>query len=739
MAVIDPQRPGVYIEEIPLFPPSVAGVSTAVPAFIGYTFNDNNVFTPIRITNFLEFKTIFGGPPPLNYKIGIDNNPSNQEDIDAAKQYILYYAVKMFFQYGDSPCYIVSTGTFLDSDGRTCKTSLKVDDFDNALKELRKYDEPTIIVIPDAISLINANHDTNTSYADYKSIISNALKMCEDLKDRFVIVDVAQRPKNNPTVTTSYDDFRKSGVNPDNLKYGAAYFPYLLTSFNYELDETKIEIDKNATSTPIDIYGLRIYYIGSSGKIPQIEIIQQCLSVSTKVDTDILFLYIKGIGDGVSASNLAEPIKKVAGFEAYPIGDGSMMFTDSTKFIADHFWFITDANGLCIKANLQGSTPPLVVFSEDTKIRFETEPSTNKLIVFLPAIDQSATEVIAQWNNLPIEFDRLGFTLSLMGTGETKVAVKNAPKRLQVFRNALADGVSLDSNGILIGYSGVSTIGAPVLKRFNFIITDTPATPKLTIAGYGENGVAPTSITDAWKEEKHPSFKVEPVDDTILSAGSSQTLYDLKTSDNKRYNAILAKLMPDRVVLPPSSSIAGIYAKVDRERGVWKAPANVGLTGVVGPSIKITDEEHNNLNLDPNSGKSINAIRNYTGKGTLVMGARTLAGNDNEWRYINVRRLFNMVEESVKKATEAFLFEPNNITTWLKVKGMIESYLYGLWQRGALTGSTPEQAYFVNVGLGKTMTAQEILEGKLNVEIGMAAVRPAEFIILRFSHKMQEA
>ncbi len=98
-----------------------------------------------------------------------------------------------------------------------------------------------------------------------------------------------------------------------------------------------------------------------------------------------------------------------------------------------------------------------------------------------------------------------------------------------------------------------------------------------------------------------------------------------------------------------------------------------------------------------------------------------------------------MIEESCKKATLFAVFEPNDQTTWLKVKGMIESYLFGLWKRGAIAGPQPDSAYFVNVGLGETMTSQDVLEGRMIVEIGVAAVRPAEFIIVRFSHKMQEA
>lgn len=205
------------------------------------------------------------------------------------------------------------------------------------------------------------------------------------------------------------------------------------------------------------------------------------------------------------------------------------------------------------------------------------------------------------------------------------------------------------------------------------------------------------------------------------------------------YQQVSAALAATRIILPPSAAIAGVYASVDRDRGVWKAPANVSIASVIGPVIKITNKVQDGLNVDVTAGKSINAIRAFTGKGTLVWGARTLAGNDNEWRYVPVRRLFIMIEESAQKATSFAVFEPNDATTWLKVKGMIESFLYGLWERGALAGPTPAAAYFVHVGLGKTMTTQDILEGRLNVAIGIAAVRPAEFIILKFSHKLQEA
>ena len=185
--------------------------------------------------------------------------------------------------------------------------------------------------------------------------------------------------------------------------------------------------------------------------------------------------------------------------------------------------------------------------------------------------------------------------------------------------------------------------------------------------------------------------------------------------------------------------MAGIYARVDRERGVWKTPANVSVNRVREPGLPISSQDQKGLNIDANSGKSINAIRQFAGKGTLVWGARTLAGNDNEWRYIPVRRLFIFIEESIEKATEFVVFEPNDAKTWLRVKSMIENFLVKLWRDGAMAGATPDEAFFVKVGLGQTMTPRDILEGRMIVEVGLAAVRPAEFIILKFSHKLQES
>ena len=233
---------------------------------------------------------------------------------------------------------------------------------------------------------------------------------------------------------------------------------------------------------------------------------------------------------------------------------------------------------------------------------------------------------------------------------------------------------------------------------------------------------------------------VDVIIDTDATA-VTHTLNTLKTTniDLEAYYASLNAIKKLSPTLPPSPAIAGIYASVDGSRGVWKAPANVSINSVYETIDFISDAEQGDMNIDPTSGKSVNAIRAFNGKGILVWGARTLDGNSNEWKYVPVRRFFIMVEESAKKATFPFVFEPNDANTWVKVRAMLENYLTLLWRQGALAGAKPEHAFFVKCGLGQTMTAQDILEGRLIIEIGMAAVRPAEFIILRFMHKMQES
>lgn len=470
------KTPGVYIKEISKFPPSIATVDTAIPAFIGYTLKhtlngEDLTNKAIRIKSLIEFESIFGGACNEKFSATLITEDTVDKisavSMNSTFTYRMYYSLRLYFANGGGSCYIISVGGY--SATPTIDHSLLA----AGLAPLAKEDEPTLILFPDAISITGAG-----AVANFYNLYINALQQCADLGDRFAICDIYQgnldfqTPGGTNVINDASDGFR-TNIGNNNLKYGAAYYPWLKTTYNFSYDET-----------------------------------------------------------------------------AVTVSGGSM-----------------------------------------------------------------------------------------------------------------------------------------------------------------------------------------PASTTMKNATESKSLFHL---NNALYNELKNEINKNLVTLGAACAMAGVYARVDATRGVWKAPANVSLTEVMNTTVLIDDAAQALLNVD-STGKSVNAIRPFTGKGIMVWGARTLAGNDNEWRYIPVRRYYNMVEESTKKASGQFVFEPNDANTWVKVRTMIENFLTLQWRSGAMAGSKPEEAFFVKVGLGETMTPQDILEGRMIVEIGMAVVRPAEFIILKFSHKMQEA
>lgn len=215
---------------------------------------------------------------------------------------------------------------------------------------------------------------------------------------------------------------------------------------------------------------------------------------------------------------------------------------------------------------------------------------------------------------------------------------------------------------------------------------------------------------------------------------ADKVLQHLSTS----YQLLLKSIMDNMNLMGPSAAMAGLYTSTDNNDGVWKAPANIGVQSTVKPAIAIDHAEQEELNM-PVNGKSVCAIRAFVGRGNLVWGARTLDGNSNDWRYINVRRTMIFLEQSVKEAAKAYVFAPNDSSTWTNVKSMINNFLFGIWKQGGLVGSKPADAYVVNVGLGNTMTGDDILNGIMRVSVKVAVSHPAEFIEITFQQKMQES
>lgn len=336
----------------------------------------------------------------------------------------------------------------------------------------------------------------------------------------------------------------------------------------------------------------------------------------------------------------------------------------------------------------------LIVFPEGQKLPADTD---------LYTLQSSALNLCADINLQ----DRFCI-LDLYNTGESIKTSNDLTTATTAFRTNIAP--TLDES---LNYG--AAYFPNLISKYSFSIDETTTTLTQKVS---KSGGAPAA----------GPFDGKPLSDLNNTATGDLALYN-------RIEKVLNSQFP--MVLPPSPAMAGIYCSVDATRGIWKSPANVAVQSTVGPVCKISDEMQADMNVNPATGKSINAIRAFTGKGTLVWGGRTLLGNDNNWRYISVRRFYIMVEKSVKLAAFRFVFEPNDANTWVRVRAMIENYLTNLWRLGALAGAKPEQAFYVRVGLGLTMTFDDVLNGKLIIEIGMAPVRPAEFIILRFTQIQQ--
>ncbi len=649
------KTPGVYVEEIPKFPPSIAAVETAIPAFIGYTEkaekNGESILgKPTRIESIAEYEQIFGGAPPQDVDVILDGN-NNFVRGEAAAKFFLYDSLRLFYANGGGKCYIVSVGGYsADPDKAVIEPGILA---------LEQEDEPTIILLPDAAGLAAAS--------EMYDLQKTALAQCNKLMDRITVCDL---PKSDPKPSdfkTIVDDFRgKIGINY--LKYGSAYGPWINTSLPRQVWHKNMKLFRDGTPpSPLALESLTS-------------------------DTEII--------------GKIEELKN------------------------------TEASILAISNPFMGETPEDVLrkaLDDYNAVRSAASPTNDDLEAELQKISA-------------VTFDLIGM-IQAEYAGNAPQAVKKSIDDFlnnQAWKDSIANLVA--HHKALAGIiDSIDTTSDNFDNSAHLIDRTLPtdygdkwiqAVPILTLTGtVPENADTVRDAAQAAALEAIAFYRFVQSNMAALE----KTLNESLLSSFGKFKELSVKAGAALNLLPPSGAIAGVYAATDRDRGVWKAPANVSLNAVISPAVKLNQEQQGEYNIDVNAGKSVNIIREFTGKGTLVWGARTLAGNDNEWRYVNVRRFFNFVEESVKKATEQFVFEPNDANTWVRVQAMIENFLNTLWRQGALQGIKPEHAYYVAVGLGKTMTALDILEGRMIIEIGMAAVRPAEFIILKFSHKMAES
>lgn len=705
------KTPGVFTEEINLLPPSVAPVATAVPAFIGYTQNDRGEapnglrYRPTRVATLLEYRQLFedettapnapGGFVPHHHLVVVDatdglqailpKNSGDPDDETTVRRFHLYNALRLYFANGGGPCYIVSVGSYSDTialgDGTTAGLR-------RGLNALEKYDEPTILLSPDAVELP----------ADQLGAFqAAALQQGAKLKDRFVVMDLRDGFKKATPGNDPVQIFRDN-IGTQALNYGAVYHPWLVGAF--------------APSLRLD--GLRIFRAGPPLTDIKTAAGLQNIGLTPGLPPETVAYYQSLVTAYFDRNAEVQAIG--AQYVSLPAG---MALTNPARIAYQQIVrrFLDDA-GLTTLAQLRSAFLGVVRFLQDSALVFQrlddaaTHPSFVVPLNILRSqaeLRQAITHIISLEKNTDI-------LNNLMPAGR-----------------ALADvhaDYSILNNTSWVNWPGATQTVDQIAAESTIVV------PSVTVA---------TFKARAQEALSHPVFAdranavLRAVDQLFKAVALGREVAENQLfSNHPWFRGLAARFAREVSLTPPSGAVAGVYATVDRVSGVWKAPANVSLRDISGPAFKIDDLEQGDLNVH-STGKSINAIRTFTGKGTLVWGARTLSGNDNEWRYVPVRRFFLFAEESIKKASEPFVFEPNDANTWVRVKAMIENFLTVQWRAGALAGSTPEKAFYVKLGLGETMTSLDVLEGRMIVEIGLAVVRPAEFIILRFTHKMQES
>ncbi len=837
------KTPGVYVEEITKFPPSVASVETAIPAFIGYTKKaERNGETlknvPTSIKSFLEFEQYFGGPPPRDVIVRLNSGNQYVRTERRGTPYLLYDSMRLFYDNGGGVCYVVSVGNFTEAPSKGNDTTGIL----GGLKALEKYDEPTLIVSPDSVSL-------NTDLYDFQQ---QAIAQCNKLQDRFLICDLLKNDEDiaGQTFVERIAAFRNNvGIN--NLKYSAAYTPWLRTSIaaGLKFRDTVFALDDGSTPNAVSSLALFTSLTNSPALLQLIYDLSNSIAAVNLINSKILpggGLVAAGITDlDAQLRKLLNDFLIIYNNPARPIADCTVplqaIYSKIRDILHTIIKVIYDTLPVVVPALLAPSVSQSVEFKLKSDIdnakeaikalvsslvthhvEFKQKSPTNvDLLVVDPKLTdvlafagftiatapkdgrvQGLYRILASKTPTMAMFNTIGSNPANISAADTAGAVTAAiglltnlktqlDVELNLVRGTLAAGAlatalstALDTKRNLpvtsnevkvlltilkayvdeeVAIIGAALLAVDVLPAATGYPTDVASGMSQFLLDVKLTANAAAGLPGATKASVLLALVFNtPVKDYTLIASSATTvpgaavlgqynailnsaisyesIFDQNLFQNfGLYKTLLTKAGQDLMILPPGAAVAGVYASVDANRGVWKAPANSSLASVLAPYFMISAQDQESLNIDTNSGKSINAIRAFTGRGTLVWGTRTLAGNDNEWRYVPVRRFFNYAEESIKKATEPFVFEPNDLNTWVRVKAMIENFLTLEWRRGSLAGAKPNDAFFVKVGLGETMTSLDILEGRMIIEIGMAVVRPAEFIILKFSHKMQES
>lgn len=609
----DRKTPGVYVTEFSAFPPSVVGVETAVPIFIGYTetahdpsTNQQVYLKAIPIDSMADYYDYFGQgydakgvvveavidtetgefTSAYDFQAASTNGTSTDgvpESVNKAyivktstgegstSSFNLYSALQLFYGNGGGNCFVVSVANYWGTMAVdpppalpiTNPTTIDPDLLRQGLAVARETRGPTMIVVPDACMLVQLPDPTDPNstitYDGYGDVAVDMLNQAGELQDRVAILDMpgALVPANwSPLAMLDEKDALSTAINPAsaNFSYGCCYGPAVQSSL--------LDID------------------------------------------DVDYTNLNASDDSVMLMNNLLTTQALSLYKTKYEGDGKQ--------------------------------------------------------IYKPTFVQVAANIAAAF---PITKD------------VTPIANANYP-----------------------GVTGTVAEGTLQVSVYDPDLDDYVETP-----------------TDA--------------------AG-------IQTLDQYLTNAVpllgkIQQLLVDKLnVVPPSGIMAGIWAQNDATRGVWNAPANMALNQVVKPMVLLSDEDQGAFNM-PLDGNAIDILRAMVNRGTVVWGARTLLGNSLDYRYIQVRRTLNYIEQSIKLALQQFVFAANDGGTWAVVTATISNFLTQLWQSGGLMGDKASEAFTVKCGVPTTMSGLDVLNGYMIVNVTVQMIHPAEFIELTFTQTMQ--
>jgi uncharacterized protein len=555
------RTPGVFVEEVTLLPPSVAAVATAIPGFVGHTARavdpagDSLINRPIRITSLLDFTELFGGGyEPASYTVRVD--PAAGPDILSVtpvdgRRYYLFDALRHYFDNGGGPCHIVSVGDYAaDVIYGTETTGLR-----GGLRALAKEDEPTILAVPDSVAL--RQPDGTPDFTQAGNLHKDIVGQCARLQDRFGLLDLVEGSRPPDDAIQPLEQFRNQ-VGTESLRYGAAYYPWLLTTYLKDVRFGQLAfVDDQAV--PVPIPDATIDTLTGDAELDGL-----VAAMRTRVDEEVRVF--SKITEVVLNRTSYDPLS--ARFEELV---GQVMAATTAAAARPAF------------SSLVSFVRQLALAFQDLADDAGNPPELDLLLESLAA-DAALAADISQL----IAFEKNAGVMNSIATTRAEADVNT-------------DYDDLDQEDWVGG-----------------VTTASIAADATDFSAGGTNSVAQTAHAAAGSSILRTAFDgiaqayASVVQDALFRTDQAESNLFAR---HPFFRAVLDRVRKEMSLLPPSGAVAGVYASTDRSRGVWKAPANVSLRSVIGPAYKLTDREQGALNVH-DTGKSINAIRPSRARGS---------------------------------------------------------------------------------------------------------------------------